>query len=375
MNVLMMVSWYTPKGNDGLEAGVFHYEQSMDLKNHCNIALYFPFDKQIREVETKEEEWGLLTYRSKYFPGRLIFNRRNMMRTMGRIVEEFKPDIIHAHCGAGAGYYAIALAKKFDLPVVVTEHTPIEISKVYRKGISYWLTKKAYEFSKANICVSTDSMKKLSGIYPQCPFEVIYNGIILPDYDVNAKKYYKEGYINVVIVAILYDLEIKGLKYLLQAIQILKQQGKKVALHHIGGGEYLEHFQNMAKELDIEDVCTFHGKCDRKKLYEIVNEMDFFCSASLMECSGVSVQEAMLLGKPVLGTNSGGVDSLVPQKAGHIVQKASAQALVDGILYMTENLDSYDTEWIKSYAYDSFEIGNISEKYMQLYGRILEEEK
>lgn len=375
MNILMMVSWYTPKGNDTLEAGVFHNEQSIDLKKYCDVALYYPFDTQLEENETKDIEWGLLTYRSKSSSWRKISNMKRMMKTMKRIVEEFRPDIIHAHCGGAAGFYAIRLSKKFNIPLVVTEHTPIEISRVDKKGIGYWFTKKAYQHSKANVCVSTDSMNKLSKIYPHCSFEVIYNGIILPGYDANSKKYYKDGYINIGIVAILYDLEIKGLKYLLKAIELLKKQGKKVALHHIGGGEYLEHFQKLAKELDIEDVCTFYGKCDRTKLYEIVNEMDFFCSSSLMECSGVSVQEAMLLGKPVLGTNSGGVDSLVPEEAGHIVQKANAQALVDGIIYMTENLDSYDREWIRNYAHNNFEIGNISKKYIDLYSRVLSADK
>ena len=44
MNILMMVSWYTKKGQDKLEAGVFHYEQSMDLNQYCNMAIYYPFD-------------------------------------------------------------------------------------------------------------------------------------------------------------------------------------------------------------------------------------------------------------------------------------------------------------------------------------------
>ena len=127
----------------------------------------------------------------------------------------------------------------------------------------------------------------------------------------------------------------------------------------------------MAKELGVEDIVEFHGSCRREELYEIVNEMDFFVSASLFECSGVSVQEAMLLGKPVLGTNSGGVDSLVPEKAGHIVQKGSDVALADGIDYMIDHIADYDTGWIKQYAYDSFEIGHISDKYIELYKKVI----
>lgn len=49
MNILMIVTWYTPQNYKELEAGVFHYEQSMDLKKHCNVALYYPFDPDLEQ--------------------------------------------------------------------------------------------------------------------------------------------------------------------------------------------------------------------------------------------------------------------------------------------------------------------------------------
>lgn len=371
MNVLMMVTWYTPKGAEKLEAGVFHYEQAMQLKNHCNVAIYFPFDQDMEEEEVSGEEWGIMTYRSKYIPKRIMYAKKRIKNSMKRIMEEFKPDIIHAHCGNAAGYYAIAEGKRYHIPVIITEHAPTAISHVDKFGFSHFFAKKAYCNSKANICVSDFSKKELSGVFPNCNFEVIYNGIIVPDIKNEGRKHYIDGAINIVIVAVLYDLEIKGLKYLLQAMEQLKKKNRKIVLHHIGGGQYLEYFKNMAKELGVEDICIFHGECTRTELYEIVNEMDFFVSASLVECSGVSVQEAMLLGKPVLGTNSGGVDSLVPKEAGMIVEKRSADALEKGIIKMAEQLGNYNREFIREYAYCNFEIGNISERYMQLYSTII----
>ena len=372
MNVLMMVSWYTPQGKDKLEAGVFHYEQAMDLKEHCKVALYFPFDKDIQVKETKGEEWGLLTYRSKYKTCGILRAKRQIKKTMERIVREFKPDVIHAHCAGGAGYYAIAEGKRYNIPVVATEHTPISISHFDRIGLSRYFAKVAFSNSNANICVSKFSKKELSMVFPKCNFNVIYNGIIVPRIKNEGKKYYIDDAINIVIVAVLYDLEIKGLKYLIKAMKQLKEQNKKIVLHHIGGGQYLEYFKNMARELGIDDICIFHGECSREELYEIVNEMDFFVSSSLVECSGVSVQEAMLLGKPILGTNSGGVDSLVPQKAGIIVEKGSAKALEKGIIQMIDRLDAFDRVWIKDYAYQNFEIGHITERYLELYNSVNE---
>lgn len=377
MNVLMIVSWYTPMGRKKLEAGVFHYEQSIALKKYCNcnVAIYYPFDQEIEQAETEAVEWGLLTYRSKYKPGNVLSTKKQVKKTMEKIVREFKPDIFHAHCGGAAGYYVSFYASRYHIPMIVTEHSPVELSGVGKFGVGHFFAKRAYKYSKANVCVSKDSRDKLTKIYPQYSFEVIYNGIILPECAENKRRYYKDGYVNVVIVAILYDLEIKGLRYLLKALEILKKQGKRFVLHHIGAGEYLEYYKKMAVDLGIEDVCIFHGGCERKELYEIVNEMDFFVSASLVECSGVSVQEAMLLGKPVLGTNSGGVDSLVPEEAGHIVEKANANALAEGMEYMQKNLGKYDSDWIRTYARESFEIGNISRKYKKLYEKVLAERK
>lgn len=372
MNILMMVSWYTAKGKEKLDAGVFHYEQSMDLSRLCNVAIYYPFDKNIDESETVAEEWGLLTYRSKYYTANVIAAKMQIKKTMKRIVEEFKPDIIHAHCANGAGYYAIAEAKRYGIPVIITEHTPLAISKADKKGISHYFSKKAFQNSTANVCVSTYSKNEMMKVFPENEFLVIYNGIIAPKIDVpTERRYAKEGYTNVVIVAMLYDLEIKGLKYLLAAMKKVKEQGKKIALHHIGGGEYLEHFKNLAVELGIDDICIFHGSCNREELYSIEREMDFFVSSSLVESGGVSVEEAMLLGLPILGTNSGGVDSMVIEEAGMIVEKANTDALANGLTKMASNLDQYDRETIKKYAYTSFEIGNISNQYFKLYERAL----
>lgn len=374
MKVLMMVTWYTPMGYDKLEAGVFHYEQSLSLKQYCDVAIYYPFDIDIKEDETCQEEWGIQTYRSRN-TGNILKLRNRIMKTMGRIVKDFNPDIIHAHCGGVAGFFAVDAGKRYNIPVVITEHAPVEMTHVDQLSVRHFITKRAYKMSRANICVSTDLKNKLSAIYPKYNFEVINNGIIIPEYDRQKGKYYREGYLNIVIVAVLYDLEVKGLKYLLGAIRQLKEHGKNVVLHHIGAGEYLEHFMNLSKELGIDDLCVFHGRCERKKLYEIVNEMDFFVSSSLVESGGVAACEAMLLGKPVLGTNSGGVDSLVPKEAGHIVSKGSEHALADGIIYMEEHLNEFDGEWIKTYAFDSFEIDNISKKHLQLYRKIIQEEK
>ncbi len=369
MNVLFIPTWYSAHDAQVMSAGVFHYEQAMALKKYCNVVLYYPFDRTLDCPFYKGEERGLVTYRRKMqqnIAGRFA----DYVRDFRTICKDTKIDLIHGHVGSEAGLIAVFLGKLFHVPVVITEHNPIELSNLDSK--KSWLKNNlAYRHSNANICVSTDSMSRLQQYFPKCRFSVIYNGIIDPCVADSPVIYRKDGVINCCIVAAFYSKEIKGYQFLLPAIQELVQSGKKIVLHICGGGDYLEYYVQMAKELGIEDHCIFYGQCDREKVYAIMSQMDFSISASIFECSGVSVQEAMLLGKPLVVTRSGGANSLVTEKTAIVVDRESIPALVDGISRMMLRLQEFDSAEIRDYAYKNFEIDQVSRRYMELYQSLL----
>lgn len=377
MKVLMIVSWYSPKDADVMFAGVFHYEQSMALKPFCETALYYPFDADLKENFSKKEEKGLLTYRRKK-PARSIpkisflLHILRCFADLKKICKDFKPDVIHAHCAKPAGIIATLFGKLFGYPVVITEHCPIEQLDLDIPSKRAQL-ERIYNRSSANICVSIDSMNRLKSYLPSCQYQVIYNGIYSPEtvgFDGNC--YRIDGKINACIVAAFYSKDIKGYQHLLPAMAKLKAEGVPIVLHICGDGDYFEYYKNMAKELDIEDVCIFYGNCLKRKVYSIVSQMDFNISASLFECSGVSVEEALLLSKPMLVTRSGGANSLVTDEVAIVVDKGSDDALVDGIKAMIKKLPEFSADEIYGYAFKNFEIGQVSRQYMDLYNKLLE---
>lgn len=377
MKVLMVVNWYSPKDAETMFAGVFHYEQSMALKPYCETALYYPFDTDLAENFSEKVEKGLLTYRRK-MPKKPIPKISFFLQIikafydLKKICKEFKPDIIHAHCVAGAGRIATAFGKLFGYPVVITEHSPIEQLSLDKKAAKKRLSR-AYKTSSANICVSKDSMNRLKAHFPESEYSVIYNGIYSPEKVGNDGKSYRvDGKINACIVAGFYDKEIKGYQYLLPAIARLKADGVPIVLHIVGDGDYFEYYKTKADELGITDDCIFYGNCEKIKVYSIVSQMDFNISASLYECSGVSVEEALLLGKPVLVTTSGGANSLVTEETAIVVEKGSTEALVDGIKEMIKKLPDFNSDAIYKYAFENFEINEVSLKYISLYKKLLE---
>lgn len=370
LNVLMITTWYSPSDAEVMTAGVFHYEQSMALEKYCNMALYYPYDVDLQCDFMKKTERGLLTYRSRKYTGK-IKKYLLWLRDFRKIYKEFKPDILHAHVGAGAGILAKIFGKIFGIPVVVTEHNPIELMNLEssRNKRLYHL---AYHHSKANVCVSADSMKRLQQHFPNEQFQVIHNGIMNPDSLTTSEvRYAKDGRINCCIVAAFYSKDIKGYQYLIPAMKELLDKGVPITLHICGGGDYFEYYVDMAKELGISENCIFYGNCDRSKVYDIVRQMDFNISASIFECSGVSVQEAMLLGKPLVVTKSGGANSLVTSDTAIVVDRESISALVDGIEQMIKRLSEFDANKIKEYAFVNFEIDEVSKKYVELYDKIV----
>lgn len=369
MNILMIVTWYTPKGAPMVSDGVFHYEQAMELQRRgCNVALYFPFDGQ-QDHFTAEREWGLMTYRTGTGSNRTL----RILRDFRRIWKEFRPDIMHAQVAGGAGYVAMGLSKLYRIPYLITEHNPLEMYDMKNPKVRKRVAQ-AYHHSKKNICVSPDAMEKMQKAFPGEQFEVIYNGTLNPEaVTLTGEKYTVEGRVNCCIIASFYNETVKGYQYLLPAIRKLKDKKYPIMLHIVGGGEYLGKYQDMAAELDIEDCCIFYGSCSREKVYSILSQMDFSISASVIESAGVSVQEAMLMGKPLVVTRSGGASSVATPEAAILVDRESVDALADGIAAMIHSYGNYRSDKIKAYAYENFEMGQVTERYLRLYRRILEQ--
>ena len=314
----------------------------------------------------------VLTYRSKFHREERIRNRVRIFKSFGRIKEEFKPDILFAHVANEVGKYAAFLSRFHHIPLVLMEHSSTEVSLAGKVG--YYISKYVYERCDYIACCSENLRNNLQGYFPALEFHVVYNGIqpvsIMPD---QIEKYRIEEHVNIVIVGAFYSLDIKGHQFLLPAMRQVLDKGYKTVLHIIGDGVYKDHFVQMAVELGIEKACIFHGDCSREKVYEIVSQMDFFVSASILECSGVSVQEAMLLGKPVLVTKSGGANSLVTKDTAIVVDKGSTQALEDGLEKMILGYQDFDVDKIKEYAESKFEISHISKQYVQIFSNLISE--
>lgn len=369
INVLMMVSWFGAK-DGSYTGGSFHYEQAESLNRYCNCAIYYPYDRSLTETVWGEEERGILTYRSKYKLQNKLRNRLYMILSMKRIVKEFKPDIIHGNVATEAGRFAVMLGKIFHIPVMITEHSAVEASGV-TSFPHYYYAKHVYGKSRYNACVSDDLKNKLQNIFPQYEFHTVYNGIREIEVKAVKESVRKENCVNIGMVAGFYSREIKGVQFVLPAIKRMKEEGYRVFLHFMGGGEYLQEYIELAGQMGLQDSCFFYGRCDKDKLFTIESEMDFVISASLFESFGCAIAEGTMLGKPVVATKSGGVESIVNKDNGILVEKGSEEEVYRGLVEMYHRYEEYNPEIIAKQARERFSVDSISKKYMEIYKDII----
>lgn len=371
MKILIMPSWYKNLNGTNAYSGIFHWEQALELSKYCDVAIYYLFDRTLEESMDRCYENGILTYRSKFQNKWKIRNWFRAIKTFRQINKEFTPDVIYAHVASEIGRYAVILGKIFRKPIVITEHSALEYSGM-EKGIGKMIGRFVYSNSRYNVCVSDDLQKKMQKNFPKIDFCTIYNGVIRPEVpDTREKKYRLKGSVNIALVALLYSMDIKGIQYVIPAIRQLNTEGYTITMHIVGDGNYLKYFQNMAVENGVLESFIFHGYCPKQKVYEIINEMDFLLSASLIETFGCTLAEAMMLGKPVLATKSGGPDSFVNDKVGILIEAGSTEAIVAGIKDMIARYDEFDSEYIKEYAYNKFEMKNVCQAYMDLFKKIV----
>ena len=199
-----------------------------------------------------------------------------------------------------------------------------DISKVFGNGKKAKLKKKVDEKTYSNyekiIFVSKDNLKKFEKVYPNIDNkkQVIYNYInsdlILKKSKENVEKFEK-GTINFVTVARL--VEQKGIDRLIRVHSKLIQHGLKHNFYVIGDGPEKENLTKMIRKNNVEKTFKLCGK--KKNPYPYIKQADYFCLFSYFEGYGMVLDEAKILNKRILITDTAAREAIENYEKARIV--------------------------------------------------------
>lgn len=322
------------------------------------------------------------------------YNDYKAYREIKKIIQEFKPDIVHTHASK-AGALGRKAAHEAGIPAIVhTFHGHVFdsyfnglISKYY-VGVERRLARKSH----AIIALSQNQKYDLLQRFSICEEEKLH--IIPLGFDLNRfaenkkhkRKFLRDKYnigedeIVVTIVGRVVPIKNHDL-FLNVAFRILKKTGKKVRFLIVGDGELLPGLLEKVKDAgylysykERKPKTPFIFTSWMKEVDEILAGSDIVALSSLNEGTPVSLIEAQAAGKAIITTEVGGVKDIVQEgKTAILVPSADEDAFFEGLLRLIDDqyLCSEMSENGGNYAFERFHYQRMVDEMRILYNKLL----
>jgi glycosyltransferase involved in cell wall biosynthesis len=132
----------------------------------------------------------------------------------------------------------------------------------------------------------------------------------------------------------------KGLDYLIKALAKVKQKIPNIKLIVGGKGELAEEYEELTRNLGLENNIRFAGYIEEKNLIRLYNQSQIFILPSVghEEGFGIVLLEAMACKTPVICTNIVGVaEDVGKSNAGIVVRPKDIEELSHAILHILKN--------------------------------------
>jgi glycosyltransferase involved in cell wall biosynthesis len=148
------------------------------------------------------------------------------------------------------------------------------------------------------------------------------------------RSQYNDGFIFCV-GALIYG---KGIHVLIESMKLVVKRHKNQKLLIAGEGDYKDELERLLKRYELEDNVTFLGHLDQRALKGYMDRCLTLILPSLSEGLGRVIVEAFACGKPVIGTNVGGIPDLIKDSEnGFLVPPNDVEAIREKINYLIDN--------------------------------------
>ncbi|WP_235597166.1 glycosyltransferase [Caldibacillus debilis] len=355
--MLIVPSWYPTEERPN--SGIFFKEQAIALQEQgLEVIVAYPEIHSIKELKKQKFkrgfyyniEDGLETYRIKeynFLPkirrGSSIIYYLKLKNIFARLIKEGKrPDIIHAHSVLWGGWAAARISKKYNIPLIITEHSTAFLRGLI-KDYQIPFIKEAFDQAKKVIVVGPGLEQELRKYIKEEKIQLIPNIVDTSRFkpNDNIKKSNKFRFFSLAFLT--YK---KGFDVLLKAFAKAFKGNREVELVIGGDGEERGNLEKLAVDLGIEKQVTFLGQLSREQAAMEMQKCDVFVLASRFETFGVVFIEALACGKPIIATKCGGPEMIVNKNNGVLIETDNIEQLSQSLICMRKRINQYNSSVI-----------------------------
>lgn len=345
-----------------------------------------------------------------------------LMRWIEDIRKEFPFDLVHAHTAFLDGTAGASVARRFGVPLVLTEHTG-PFTLLTRTAAMRIQTEKAVNAADRVLAVSSflrDEMLRHISVRQPERLTVVPNGVdtafftpcedsedlrdawptlVASDPRIAAdtlreiweiisgdgeapekvegvrraldsvfRSSVEEGAEGQVISVLWvgHFVDVKRIDRLIDAFAIAHRRDGRLRLTLLGGGSSADVREQIGR-LGLDMVVRILPGADRKGVLQEMRKCDFLVVSSETETFGVVAIEALSTGKPVLSTRCGGPqDVIVSPDLGMLVDQ-DPESMAIGLNAMARRIASFDAHAIREHAVRAYAYPEIAQRLIALY--------
>ena len=300
------------------------------------------------------------------------------------MLEENRPTLIHAHFGVEA-VYALPLARKLGVPLVTTFHgfdATLSARSLLTSRSPSWINYALLRDQLARrgdvfLCVSDFIRQRVLQLgFPEERTHLHYIGIDV-DSIVPLKKNGEE--LEVLHVARL--VEKKGTEYLIRAFSMIASSCPDAVLVIVGDGPLRNSLESLSETLGIKKKVHFRGAKSHEYVMSAMRRAAMLVLPSVTANSGdaeglgMVILEAAALGKPIIGTQHGGIpEAIIDAQTGFLVKERDIYTLADRIKFLLSNEHERNAmgEKARFFCKERFNIHLQTNKLEAIYDQVIE---
>ena len=279
--------------------------------------------------------------------------------------KEGKVNLIHCQSSFWAGISAAYISKKYNIPLIITEHSSLKTA-IYIKDSYKPFIKKSYLDADVLIAVGNGLKKEMTEFSGRRDIKVIHNLIPVERFKIGTTNNDEFIFFSLAFL----EGE-KGMDVLIKAFaENFKNTNTKLLIG--GDGSQKDFLINLSKELQIDKQIEFLGALSREEVSYYMSKCNSFVLASRYETFGVVYIEALASGKPVIGTYNGGAQDIINKDNGLLVEVDDILELGNAMIYIKENIGLYDPEKIRSKCIEKYSKKKIINEILNVYSELME---
>ncbi|NPV51061.1 MAG: glycosyltransferase family 4 protein [Candidatus Methanofastidiosum sp.] len=348
VNILSVTPYSFPE-KGGAENYTHNIEKELVKKN-------FNVTRVCSSILSKEKNYidGINVIR--HLPDFVISNtpvKISLHTILKRLVKNEKYTLITSYMPVP--YYAdiaSVISKKNSIPFILTYHNDLVkddsfmnlISNIYNntlckntlKNSSSIITPSPYCFNESKIL--SNYKEKLKWIPP---------GVDIKKYNLDESNELHEDYnLNYSSKIILFVGQLnrshthKGVDILIESFKTVLNEVKNVYLVIVGSSDMIPEYKNLSMNLGIHDNIIFTGYVEESKLIEYYKSSDIVTlpSTNISEGFGMTLIEGNACGKPVIGSNVGGIKYVIKDgETGILVTPKKSDELAKSIIMLLKD--------------------------------------